>query len=127
MTSVRLLLPQGDTRRWHLALRDRLEMAGTRVTLARAPGAPQPLALRLCDELERLIYGARGSGLCEGVDAPFVESEVESDAILIDLTGAETPAKHAIAPLYDGAPRRCGARRRLARGTNAARRVGARD
>lgn len=103
MTSVRLLLPQGDTRRWHLALRDRLEMAGTRVTLARAPGAPQPLALRLCDELERLIYGARGSGLCEGVDAPFVESEVESDAILIDLTGAETPAKHAIAPLYDGA------------------------
>ena len=104
MTPIRLLLPQGDARRWHLALRDRLERAGGRVTLAQAPGAPQPLALRLCDELERLIFRARGLDLCEPVDASFAQAQVDGDAVLVDLTGAPTPARGAITPLYDGAP-----------------------
>ncbi len=104
MTTVRLLLPRADARRWHLALCARLESAGLRVTVEEARGAPQPLAMRLCEELERLIYGARGSGLCERVDAPFAEAAADGAMTTLDLSGAPAPAKGAIMPLYDGEP-----------------------
>lgn len=100
MNVLRLILPQDDVRRWHLALRDRLQRTGFRVEVDFAPGSVPPLALRLCEELESLIYGARGAGLCERVEA--VPSTSGESALLIDLTGSATPARGAIAPLYDG-------------------------
>jgi len=100
MTILRLLLPHGDARNWHLALRDRLRNAGFRVEIDFAPGAAPPLALRLCEELESLIYGARGAGLCQPVEA--VATTSGESAMLLDLTGAAIPARGAITPLYDG-------------------------
>jgi len=104
MTAIRLLLPQGDVRRWHLALIARLENAGGHVGVATAPGPAAPLALRLCEEVEGLLYGARGAGLCERTDAAPVETASESGALIFDLTGAEATPAGALAPLYDGAP-----------------------
>ncbi len=105
MSAVRLLVPQGELQRWHLALRTKLEAAGARVEIAGAPGPAMPLGLRLCEDLESLLYGARGGGLCAKITegAPQVALAAR-DAIPLDLTGADTPALGALAPLYDGAP-----------------------
>ena len=105
MTAVRLLLPQGDLRRWHLALIARLENAGARVGVAMAPGPATPLALQLCDDLEALLYGARAAANCEKIDAaPIGETACGDDAITFDLIGADTPRNGALTLLYDGAP-----------------------
>ena len=104
MSAVRLLLPQGGVRRWHLELRDRLAISGARVGLAMAPAPASSPALRLCEELDRLLFGVSGI-LCDQQDhPPIASSQVEDDEIVVDLSGAPTPLEGAIAPLYDGAP-----------------------
>ena len=102
MKLLRLLLPEGDIRRWHLRLREKLQQAGFAVEIDLAPGASPPPALRLCEELERLIYGERGGDVCERAEA--VAGVSDRPAILIDLTGADQPRDGAITLLYDGAP-----------------------
>ncbi|MFT4096957.1 MAG: hypothetical protein QM651_07520 [Rhodoblastus sp.] len=105
MTAIRLVLPRSDLRRWHLALVARLENAGARVGVATAPAPATPLALRLCEELESLLYGARDAGQCDRIDeAPAGAALCGDSAITFDLTGAETPPDGALTLLYDGAP-----------------------
>ena len=104
MSAVRLLLPRGNLQRWHIALRDRLVHAGLRIGLRAAPGAEPPLALRLCVDLERLVYRRREASLCDPIDDVRLDDLDADDALLVDLTGAPDPAMNVIAPLYDGAP-----------------------
>ncbi len=104
MKAIRLVLPEGDLRRWHIALIARLEKAGVRVAVATAPGPAAPFALRLCDELEGLLYGARDASLCDKIDETPAGAACDDDAIIFDLTGAETPSDGALTLLYDGAP-----------------------
>ncbi|MFV0282115.1 MAG: hypothetical protein ACK5JM_15330 [Rhodoblastus sp.] len=104
MRLVRLLLPRGGAQRWHAILRDRLAAAGAVVEVAMGPGARQPAALALCEELERLLYGAHGL-LCEPAEAQQIApAAATGPALVLDLTGAPETAAGAIAPHYDGAP-----------------------
>lgn len=105
MSPLNLYLPRGDIRNWHSTLIARLERIGARVGVVQAPGPERPLSLRLCEELERLLYGARGSGLCDKLEsASFGPAPVGDGAATFDLTGSEAPRTGAIAPLYDDAP-----------------------
>ncbi|TIU25007.1 MAG: hypothetical protein E5W53_11285, partial [Mesorhizobium sp.] len=97
--------------RWHLWLAEALaEVPGNEVSCALAAGRrPLPLTCRLLLELERLVYGFRGNGATNSVEAalrslpPPPTDQVD---VVIDLSGAESlpAARRVLTPVFNGAP-----------------------
>ncbi|MER8974397.1 MULTISPECIES: hypothetical protein [unclassified Mesorhizobium] len=96
--------------RWHLWLAEALaEVPGNDVSCAFAAGCrPLPLIFRLLLELERLVYGFRGNGATDPVEAalrslpPCPADQVD---VVIDLSGEDPlPAgRRVLTPLFNGA------------------------
>ncbi|MER8581210.1 hypothetical protein NKG95_21280 [Mesorhizobium sp. M1423] len=97
--------------RWHLWLAIALaEVPGNEVSCAFAGARrPLPLICHLLLELERLVYGFRGNGATDHVEAalrslpPPPSDQVD---VVIDLSGEETlPAgRRVLTPLFNGVP-----------------------
>lgn len=105
MSALRLLVPERGALRWHLALRDKLEKSGAQVFMATGQGPATPPALRLCEQLERLLFGTRGAGLCDSAsDVRFDAGPTTEGTFVFDLTGSDTPPTSALTLLYDDAP-----------------------
>ncbi|MER9066741.1 hypothetical protein NKH84_09250 [Mesorhizobium sp. M0902] len=112
-TTMRICLSLDPSRllRWHLWLAEALaEVPGNEVSCALAAGRrPLPLTCRLLLELERLVYGFRGNGATDSVEAalrslpPPPSDQVD---VVIDLSGEETrPAGlRVLTPLFNGVP-----------------------
>jgi hypothetical protein len=107
--------------RWHLWLAKALaEVPGSEVFCAFAAGrCPLPLSCRLLLELERLVYGFRGNGATDPMEAalrslpPRPADEVD---VVIDLSGEEPlPAgRRVLTPLFNGVPGEIGVMAALA-------------
>ncbi len=104
IATIRLLLPQGDLRRWHKSLADGLADAGHRVLAEpRAVVDERPTSLALVEMLEGLLYGRGRPCANDRLDAADWPANDASPADLVfDLTGAREPQHGAIVPLYDG-------------------------
>ncbi|MER9443638.1 hypothetical protein NKI79_20045 [Mesorhizobium sp. M0340] len=106
-----LSLDQSRLLRWHFWLAEALaEVPGNEVFCALAAGrCPLPLTCRLLLELEQLVYGFRGNGAIDPVEAalrclpPPPADQVD---VVIDLSGAESlPAgRRVLTPVFNGAP-----------------------
>ncbi|CDX43245.1 conserved hypothetical protein [Mesorhizobium sp. SOD10] len=104
-----LCLDRSRLLRWHLWLAEALaEVPGNDVSCAFAAGCrPLPLICRLLLDLERLVYGFRGNGSTDPVEAalrslpPCPADQVD---VVIDLSGeAPLPAgRRVLTPLFNG-------------------------
>jgi len=102
--SVRLLLPEGDSRRWHKNLCDALLRDGADVSAEWRPGPPRPLTLTLLEELERLLLGPNRAKLLEPQQAWSETGRASERADLVfDLTGRAIPEAGSIFPTFNGA------------------------
>ncbi|WP_424360282.1 glucosamine inositolphosphorylceramide transferase family protein [Methylocystis parvus] len=103
MTSVRILSPEGELRRWHRKLFESLERDGVRVGFDWRAGPPRALEIALLDELERLLLTRRRDNLLDREtqtdDLPRWRDAAD---VLIDLTGNSEPAVGAVFPVYCG-------------------------
>ena len=108
MIAILLRLPAGAPRRWHGALIERLAADGARVSVAFAPPAPRPGGVAALESLERLLFcrdpAAPGAPLASETTQNWPRAGGETPDLTLDLSGGETPAEGAVAPLYDGAP-----------------------
>ncbi|TIT72252.1 MAG: hypothetical protein E5W60_05695, partial [Mesorhizobium sp.] len=112
-TTMRICLSLDPSRllRWHLWLAEALaEVPGNDVSCAFAADCrPLPLIFRLLLELERLVYGFRGKGAIDPVEAelrclpPPPAGQMD---VVIDLSGSESlpAARRVITPVFNGAP-----------------------
>jgi hypothetical protein len=103
MTSVRLVLPEGEIRLWHKNLHDALLRDGTDVSVDWRAGARRPLAVTLLDELERLLLARNRASTLEVV-GPWkgLRRSSEPTDLVFDLTGGTTPATGSIFPGFCG-------------------------
>jgi len=103
MTSVRILAPKGELRRWHRILVESLARDGVRVGVEwREPARREP-AVALLDELERLLLARRHESLLDpALRADDLPQWADAADVVIDLTGQGTPAAGAIFPIYCG-------------------------
>ena len=107
--------------RWHLWLAEAIaEVPGNEVSRAFAAGLrPLPLSCRQLLELERLVYGFRGNGATDPVEAelrslpPRPADDVD---VVIDFSGEEPlPAeRRVLTPLFNGVPGEIGVMAALA-------------
>lgn len=105
MRRIRLLLPEGDMRRWHELLARRLAAEGADVSIALRAGAAADPGLKLVDQIESLLFSRDNFGLCApAVPGAWLKQADGSADLVFDLSGAATPAADAIFPLFDGAP-----------------------
>jgi len=90
MTAVRLLLPQGDLRRWHRALAERLAADGHRVLVALRPrlGAA-PALTQLIETLEEWTQrGRTPAAMLSEPPGAWCAAESGEAELLFDLTGS---------------------------------------
>jgi hypothetical protein len=106
--------------RWHLWLAEVIaEVPGNEVSCALAGGRPLPLICRQLLELERLVYGFRGNGATDSVDAALrslpPRPAVGVD-VVINLSGEEPLAAgpRVLTPLFNGVPGEIGVMAALA-------------
>jgi hypothetical protein len=107
--------------RWHLWLAEALaEIPGSEVSCAFAAGRrPLPSSCRLLLELERVVYGFRGNGATDPMEAalrslaPRPADEVD---VVIDFSGEEPPParRRVLTPLFNGMPGEIGVMAALA-------------
>ncbi|MFD2058420.1 hypothetical protein ACFSQT_36640 [Mesorhizobium calcicola] len=107
--------------RWHLWLAEALaEVPGNEVSCALAAGRrPLPLVCRLVLELERLVYGIRGKGAIDPVEAALRSlppPPAEQVDVVIDLSGEEPlpSGRRVLTPLFNGVPGEIGVMAALA-------------
>ncbi|UCI10457.1 hypothetical protein [Mesorhizobium sp. B1-1-8] len=116
-----LCLDSSRLLRWHLWLAEALaEVPGDQVFCAFAAGCrPLPLICRLVLDLERLVYGFRGNGATDPVEAelrslpPCPADQVD---VMIDLSGQDPLAAgpRVLTPLFNGVPSEIGVMAALA-------------
>jgi hypothetical protein len=118
-----LSLDASRTLRWHLWLAEALaEVAGNDVSCAFAAGRrPLPVAFRLLLQLERLLYGYRGNGATDSVEAALRSLPPPSAHgvdVVIDLSGEEPlpSGRRVLTPLFNGLAGEIGVMAALANG-----------
>ncbi len=105
IATIGLLLPQGQLRRWHKTLAERLSADGHRVLveIRAREGAPAP-STALIERIESLLYARGGASPSDPLPPGDWAREEKGRADLVfDLTGSSEPHANAIVPLYDGA------------------------
>ncbi|QGM97313.1 glucosamine inositolphosphorylceramide transferase family protein [Methylocystis parvus] len=103
MTTVRILAPKGELRRWHRKLFDALTRDGARVCFEWRTGPKQELSVFLLDELERQLLARRCENLLDRETRPDGLPQWTGPAdLVIDLTGQPMPAAAAVFPVYCG-------------------------
>lgn len=103
MTSVRILAPEGELRRWHRKLFEALEGDGVRVGVEWRAGPRRAPAIALLDELERLLLTRRRASLLDSeTRTDDLPRWTEPADVLIDLTGQPEPVTGAVFPVYCG-------------------------
>jgi hypothetical protein len=106
--------------RWHVWLANALaEVPGNEISRAIAPHRrPLPLGSRLLLELERLVYGFRGDGATDRMEAALLSLPQQAGQadVVIDMSGEEPlpAARRVLTPLFNGVPGEIGVMAALA-------------
>jgi hypothetical protein len=106
--------------RWHVWLANALaEVPGNEVSRAIAPHRrPLPSGGRLLLELERLVYGFRGDGATDRMEAALLSLPQQAGQadVVIDMSGEEPQpaARRVLTPLFNGVPGEIGVMAALA-------------
>jgi hypothetical protein len=103
MTTVRLLLPQGDLRRWHRTVAERLASRCHVLVETRQRRGASPPSTAMIEALEGLIARSGAPAALELAPPGAWSAPAVGDAdFVFDVTGSAEPESGAIVPLYDG-------------------------